>query len=458
MSHDAEQVLMAAVLDGGMALQRVREIVSESDLQRPANQEIYRTLITLSVTHDRVDLVMLAEALQRQGRLAFVGGPSYLASISEAASFSENAAHYAGVVREASIRRRALEAMRLAAEALKRGAPLEEVHKLQQAVTPILDGVHGRVRETKGDTMRIWDRAAGAWSDGRPTSVKTGWSDFDAQLRLVNNIHAIGAHAGVGKSALVAGLVRQWTSARVKVGVLSYEDDAIDMQQRILACDSGLTLAELDGDAVPSPEAYEAAERAVVDRQLLEQYLLTDDAGRGTIAEALKSCREMHARGVEVLLLDNMSCVRLDAIDNDSHRLGVESALMDLRELAKRKLGIPIIVIGHLKSGQSDADELLKQPKLSDFAGGMSWSRTVRSACGMWWENNQVRLKVLKQTKGAQGGDFVVRMNASAATAVSVEAYVPPKFEKDETKPRNYSRRKQEAEPEEAQGTLGGVE
>jgi replicative DNA helicase len=352
--------------------------------------------------------------------------------------FSENAVEYAAIVKESAVRRRALEALRQAAEALKAGTPLAEVATMAGAVPEVLAGAKSRVRETTGDTMRILDAAATAWTEGRRTSLTTGWRDFDEQVRLLPTLHAIGAHPGVGKSAMVAGLVRNWTKSRVKTGVLSYEDDAVDMQRRIFACDADLDLAAMLGDRAPDERGFALAEKAAVERQLLEKYLLTDDAGRGTVSDVLSSCREMVARGCRVLVLDNMSCVRMDAETAEESRFGIEDALLAMRELAVKHLRVPIIVVGHLKRGQSEGDELTKRPKLTDFAGAAAWERTVRSACGLWWENNQVRMRVLKQTNGRVGGEFVVNMHSGSACVIGVESHMEPEAQYDG--PKVYAR------------------
>lgn len=321
------------------------------------------------------------------------------------------------LVRERAVRARALEALRRATVALQAGSPVSEVATLARAVAPILDGVQGRVRETRGDTMAILDAAASAWTDGRRQSLPTGWHTLDAEWRLVPSLHVVGAHPGVGKSAFVAGLVRMWTRAKVKVGVLAYEDDAVDMQRRILACDACLSLAQMQGDAPVDGSEMSLVEDATRARIELEPYLLADDAYGGTIADAIASAREMHARGARVIVLDNMSCVRLDG--SDDRHLELEQALLQLRAVAT-SLKVPIIVVGHLKRGMSDGDELTKRPKLTDFAGAAAWERTCRSALGLWWDNNEVAMKVLKQTNGVSGGEFTLEVRQSAATVVGV--------------------------------------
>lgn len=286
----------------------------------------------------------------------------------------------------------------------------------------------GRVRSCVGDTMKILDAAESAWKSKRGPSLKTGWADFDSELRLIGNLHVIGAHPGAGKSAMVAGLVKNWTSNKIKTGVLSYEDDAIDMQRRILACQAGLSLAAISGDTEPYGGMMDCWASAHEIRAEAEKYLFTDDVKpSGTIPHVLSSIRRMHSLGCEVVILDNMSCVRMDS-DEERH-FALEDSLIQIRECAV-ELKIPVIVIGHLKRGLSDVDELQKKPKLSDFAGAAAWERMSRSACGMWRDGEEFVLKILKQTNGKMGGEFSVEVRAESAVVVGVRHRDPPVTQK----------------------------
>jgi hypothetical protein len=158
--------------------------------------------------------------------------------------------------------------------------------------------------------------------------------------------------------------------------------------------------------------------------------VVDDDKPSGTVADALISMRRMHAMGCRVVLLDNMSCVRLD--NDDARHEELERALLAFREVAL-ELRLPVIVIGHLKRGMSDGDEITRRPKLTDFAGAAAWERVSRSACGMWRDGENVCLKVLKQTNGKCGGEFWVDMAQRAATVTSMRFRQP-----DEKTARRY--------------------
>ena len=113
---------------------------------------------------------------------------------------------------------------------------------------------------------------------------------------------------------------------------------------------------------------------------------------------------------------------------------------MEIRDLAVKHLKIPIIIVGHLKRGQSDGDESTKRPKLTDFANAAAWDRYVRSAVGMWWEGNEVHMRIMKQNNGRVGGEFVVRLHSGSACVVGVEEFQQP--EQEYNGPKVYPRRK----------------
>jgi replicative DNA helicase len=335
-------------------------------------------------------------------------------------------------LRDVASRRRCIDAMRAVAVRIKEGSPLAAIEADLRALPQLVAGAKPRVRSARGDTMRIIDAAESAWKSGKPTSLPTGWEDLDAVLRLTPNLHAIGAHPGVGKSAFVAGLVHGWTHRGVMTGVLTWEDDAIDMQQRILACEAELELKAIQGDHRISEAEMGRWADATPIRGDAEKFLWVDDAHpRGTITDACASLRAMRAKGCAVGILDNVSCVRMDA-DRERH-LELEGALLALRDTAL-ELRMPVIVIGHLKRGQTSSDEVTTEPKLSDFAGAASWERFARSCCGMWRiEDGVPGLVVLKQNAGAVGDRFRVHLRASAATVTGVELMArPPKTGRQE--------------------------
>lgn len=333
-------------------------------------------------------------------------------------------------LRESGVRRRLVEALREVATAAKSGRPLADVDALLRATTQILSGAGSRVRNARGDALAMLDHLEAQWSGSRPDRLTTGLGDIDRAIGgLIDNLLVVGARTGVGKSAFVAGLVRNWLTHKVKVGVLAYEDDARDMAARIAACQAMVSVREVRGDVVPSGSGR--AERLAqiasgLDWYSQHEHLLEVDDARpsGSAADVVASIRTMVSRGCRAVVLDNMTCVRLDGPDDRRHDLLVEAALRDIRGEAQ-SLHVPVFVVGHLKRGMSEADESRKPPKLSDFSNATAWENYARLALGMWRGEDGVRLRVLKQTNGPSGDDFDVQMAVEAAVVTGTTRRAP---------------------------------
>lgn len=329
------------------------------------------------------------------------------------------------LMRDTGVRRRLVEALREVAVAAKGGAPLSELDGMLRTVPGLLRGVGSRVRNCAGDAVAHLDHLERAWAGAGVQQLQMGMGDLDGVLGgLINNLIVVGARTGVGKSALVAGLVRNWLNVGVKVGVLCYEDDARDMQSRLIACSGGVSVKHARGDVIGNSDTRLATADGLDWLAKREALLEVDDARpSGSALDVIASMRVMAQRGCRVVLLDNMTCVRLDQENDRRHDLLVEAALRDIRSEAQ-SLQIPAIVVGHLKRGQTDADESRKPPKLSDFSSASAWENYARVALGMWRDGEDVALEVLKQTNGPSGDVFTMEFAREAAVVTGASQRV----------------------------------
>lgn len=339
-------------------------------------------------------------------------------------------------LRDVASRRRCIDAMRACAVRLKEGQSLASIEADLRALPALVAGAKPRVRTAAGDTMRILDGAEAAWKSGQSPTLRTGWEQLDRVWRLIPNLHAVGAQGGVGKTAFVAGLVRGWTHNSVTVGVLAYEDDGLELQRRILAAEAELELSVVYGERLMNEAESGRWEEGHRVRTSAERFLLLDDAHpRGSVGDVCASLRAMRAKGARVGILDNLSCVAMDA--RDERHQAIEDALLQIRETAV-ELAMPVIVVGHLKRSVGTSDEATTEPRLSDFAGSAGWERYARSCLGMWRGPNGPRLGVLKQNQGKVGGKFDAVLRESAACVVDVLAVVE---QDDANERRAYGRR-----------------
>jgi len=109
---DAEDAVLGAAILKDSSIDDARELVGSQDFYRPANAELFHTLVQMRDTGTPVDAVTLSAALKEAGALERVGGTSRLVTLmSGAPSWSRASVQkYARIVEGHSVRRKLMAA------------------------------------------------------------------------------------------------------------------------------------------------------------------------------------------------------------------------------------------------------------------------------------------------------------------------------------------------------------
>lgn len=99
---EAEQSVLGAIMVRPEVLNQVPAKIEPADFYQEAHGRIFRAMLDLSGHGDPVDLVTVTALLRERGQLEGVGGPSFLAALSEQVGFAVNAAYYADLVKKAT--------------------------------------------------------------------------------------------------------------------------------------------------------------------------------------------------------------------------------------------------------------------------------------------------------------------------------------------------------------------
>ena len=142
---EAEQSVLGAILVRPEVMDRIADVIVPEDFYREAHGRIYQAMLDLYGRGEPVDLVTVSALLKERGKLEGVGGPVFLAGLSEQVGFATNAEYYANLVRDKSVLRRLLDCTQeIAASCL---APVENVADfLDQAEHKIFQVAESKVR------------------------------------------------------------------------------------------------------------------------------------------------------------------------------------------------------------------------------------------------------------------------------------------------------------------------
>ena len=105
-NREAERTTLGAILINNDLFAQVHAILRPEDFSRDAHQRIWRAMLAVQAAHRAIDLVTLHDELTKSGDLDAAGGPAYISSLADGVPLSTNAAHYARITRQYSLRRR----------------------------------------------------------------------------------------------------------------------------------------------------------------------------------------------------------------------------------------------------------------------------------------------------------------------------------------------------------------
>src|SRR5215212_5104244 len=97
---EAEKCVLGAILINNHAFNQAAEVIDAGDFFRDAHRRIFEKMIGLSERSEPVDLITLKDELGRSGELDEVGGPAYIAALTDGVPRSANVEFYARIIKE----------------------------------------------------------------------------------------------------------------------------------------------------------------------------------------------------------------------------------------------------------------------------------------------------------------------------------------------------------------------
>ncbi|MFH9403302.1 DnaB-like helicase N-terminal domain-containing protein [Streptomyces sp. NPDC017638] len=263
----AEQSVLGGMLLSERAINEVVEVLEGHDFYRPAHETIYNAIVSMAVCGDQVDPVTVTAELTKRGDLHRVGGAAYLHSLVQTVPTAGNAEHYAEIVHERAVRRRALEELDRAAGLVSSG---------EGDLADVLDLVRERVaRATEETGPRATDDTGWSFSDltpvldgtHKPAQPIVGARDDGIGLFYPGRVNGIQGESEAGKSwvALISCLTE--INRGNHVVYLDFEDSEEGVVSRLLLIGANpRDIAQQFHYVRPGTTPTEAALRAFIAR------------------------------------------------------------------------------------------------------------------------------------------------------------------------------------------------
>jgi replicative DNA helicase len=369
-SLEAEQSVLGAILIDRETIIEIAEFLRPEDFYRQANANIYRSMLELFERREPVDLITVAESLERSEDLEQVGGRAYLSQLSNQTPTAVHAVQYARIVERKAVLRNLIGAAGKIA-----GIGYEDPAEIQEAIDRAeseLFTVSNRRITTGFSQLKellhsAYDRLDYLHAHrGELSGVSSGFMDLD-QLTTgfqKSDLIVVAARPSVGKTSFALNIAEHAAVREKKtVGVFSLEMSKEQLVLRLLS-----SVANIDSKRLRSGflEEMDFARIAPAMNDLSEASLYIDDTPNITSMELRTKARRLQAEsGLDLVIVDYLQLMQATTTNRDSNRVQEVSEISRGLKALARELSVPVIALSQL-SRQPEMRES-KEPRLSDL-------------------------------------------------------------------------------------------
>ncbi|NLW49390.1 MAG: replicative DNA helicase [Candidatus Brocadiaceae bacterium] len=367
--HDlqAEMGVLGSMLLSQDAAYIARERLAEASFYKLAHQDVFRAILALADSHGAVDLILLCDELEREGRLEKAGGRDYLLELMEAVPTSANVEYYVEIVRENAIRRLLIQT---AGEIEKRSfVPAEAVdHLLDEAESQILavrsQKDSGQVRNVTDVLQSIVARLEELHQHpGQLTGLASGYYDLDDLTGgfQPGEFIVIAARPSMGKTTLTLNILHHVCAVQRRPAALySLEMPAEQIVSNFLCIHNRIDSHDFRRGTLKDKD-WKALEDSLGD--LSEMPLFIDDSPSLRILDLRARARRLaHRHRIELIAVDYLQLLSANK-GHENRATEVAEISQGLKALA-RELRVPLIAVAQLSRR---VEQEQRRPRLSDL-------------------------------------------------------------------------------------------
>ncbi len=374
-SVHTEVAILGAMLLDGVAISDATSKLKSDDFSLDSHQRIYRAMVELMAKGHGIDYLTVQEELARRRELDSVGGPAYLAYLSEGIPRNFNIESYVRIVKDKSLLRQLMSIfhdgqIRASDQSEDAITVLGDVEALladvaDSAIQRGLAGIGEIVAQSFGSIDALYEQ-------GREvTGLATRYTDFDRMTSGLQDseLIIIAARPSMGKTAWAINIAQNAAVHDGKVvAVFSLEMSKESLLRRMLASEALVGSRKLQTGTMlreDKGKLMKALER------LMESKMFIDDTPGITLAEMRAKARRLKQQEgrLDLIVVDYL---QLMTGTNTSGKRGFENRTQEVSSISRglkalaKEMKIPVLALSQLSRGseQRTGD---KKPLLSDL-------------------------------------------------------------------------------------------
>ena len=365
---EAEQTVLAACLLSTGVFEEVSLKLKPESFFRPAHRIIFETMREMNSRSIPIDVISVSDNLKANGQLEAIGGQAYLLELADNTFAFTSWQHHAEIVARDAMRR---ELLRASAQitSLAYDSPADPKELVSQAEAALFNVTEQTVSSTFKDIQTLVIEANDEIAEmanraGTMQGVPTGFTDVDKLFCGLRggDLIILAARPAVGKTSFAMNLATNAAKLGSTVALFSLEMSSVQITQRVLAAEAGMSLSRLRGGMLQDSDWGELVR---VSGELSQYDLYVDDSPSLSIVELRTKARRMMRNKKQGLIIVDYLQLMQPVIPHPNNRaVEVAEISRGLKVLAK-ELNVPILALSQLSRGVETRTD--KRPMLSDL-------------------------------------------------------------------------------------------
>jgi replicative DNA helicase len=366
---DLEEAVIGAMMLEKDKLAAVIELLKPEVFYKSEHQIIYAAIMRLFSQVKPVDILTVTDELRQSGELELVGGPYYIAMLTNRVASSANIEFHARIILQKHIQR---ELIRISSAIIK------DAFEDTTDVFDLLDRAESNLFAVSETSIRrnvrsmqslvkeaVAEIAAGRSHEGHLRGVGSGFTEIDRITSgwQKSDLIILASRPGMGKTALALTMARNIAvDFKKPVALFSLEMSAVQLVTRLIASETEINAEKLKRGNL---EDYEWEQLNSRISTLIDAPLYIDDTPALTIFELRAKCRRLKTQhDIQIVILDYLQLMQGAPEHKGNREQEISNISRSLKALSK-ELDIPIIALSQLS--REVEKRLVKKPILSDL-------------------------------------------------------------------------------------------
>ncbi|MDR3000128.1 MAG: replicative DNA helicase [Fibromonadaceae bacterium] len=396
---DAETWLLGGVLQDPKSLGEISLILkSGAEFYLEKNQAVWNAMIMLYREGNPINVLTIAEILEKEGKLAQVGGKDYIFSLQESVPSAANADYYAGMIHDKFVLRSLISSSHeTIKESLAPAALGEEV--LESAEKRIYDLATGQIKENAVPFGEVSNEVFNRLAKMRSNELSGCPTNFAYLDNLTNGLQPsdliiLAARPSMGKTALALNIATNAALLGRSVLFFSLEMNAEQLAIRVLSSE-----AEIDQSKIRHGKmSLDIVKHLQIKAKEIENMpLFIDDSSEVRAFDLLSKCRvfkRKHNDKLDLVVVDYLQMMKVRG-DAENRTVGVAENSRMLKVLAKT-LQVPVLALAQLNRNVENR-HAGGRPQLSDLRDSGS---IEQDADMVWFIHRPAKEKEKKKKDG----------------------------------------------------------